>query len=369
MSWVGPAIQAGGSILGGAMGGKSSGGAPKWLKRGARQTFQFAQDLAKQPYQAYGGDRIAPFSPDTMAAMDLFRQRVGEDPYAPALANMQGLLNFQPQQIQTDYTAPQFAGQDMSPYMNPFLSGVVDTSLADIERARQMADSQMNAQAAAAGAFGGSRHGVANSLTNEGYAREAANTAAQLRYAGYTDAANRLENDLARQWMATELGQRSAFANQQAGLAANGQNLSAAGLYGNLIGAQQGQIGQDLARYLASGMMQDERAQNLLNTGYNDYLDQRNWGARQLGLMTSGLGAAAGALGGQPQPTGGGLLGALGGAQLGGQVSGSLYNLWGDIFGNPFNAQLANQQVQNAWAPFNFVAQQPQMSLPPWVTP
>jgi len=352
MAWVGPAIQAGGSILGGALGGKGSGGPPKWLKRGASYTFDFAKRLANQPYQAYSGDRVAPFSADTMAAMDLFRQRVGEDPYGPALSNMQGLLNYSPQQLQTQYDAPQFAGQNMDPYLNPFLSGVVDTSLADIERSRQLADSQMNAQAAAAGAFGGSRHGVANALTNENFAREAANTAAQLRYAGYTDAANRLENDLARQWMATELGQRSAFANQQAGLAANAQNLGAAAQYANMIGAQQGLIGQDLARFLTSGLMQDEQAQRMLDVGYNDYLNRQNWGARQLGLLTGGLNAAAGALGGQPQQTGGGLLGALGGAQLGGQVGGNLYSLWGDIFGNPFNPQLAAQQVQNAWSQF-----------------
>ena len=57
MAWVGPAIQAGGSILGGMAGGKKSGGnqAPKWLRQGAKQLGAMGQDLAQQPYTPYEG--------------------------------------------------------------------------------------------------------------------------------------------------------------------------------------------------------------------------------------------------------------------------------------------------------------------------
>jgi hypothetical protein len=395
-------IQAGGAVLGGALGGKDSGGAPKWLRRGAKSNFQFAQNLANQPYQAYTGERVAPFSDDTMAAFDLFRGRVGQDPYGGAISGIQGMLGYQPQQVQsgyspgqvnvpwnvgdvnaqqlqTQYNAPQFAGQDISPYMNPFTNEVIDRSMGDIERQRQITDSALNAQAAQAGAFGGSRHGVANSLTNDAFARQAADSSAQLRMAGYQDAAGRLENDLGRQWMATELGQRSGFANQQAdlqaqlanqgmqaagaqfglnqafgneelqrmaaqmglsadmfnseaGLNAFGANLQGYGMLGNMIGAQQGLQQSDLSRLFASGMTQDQHMQQQLDVPYQNYLDQQNWGPRNLSLLNSALGTGAAAIGGQAPSQGGGLAGILGGAQLGGQAAGSIYDLWKGVF-------------------------------------
>jgi len=77
---------------------------------------------------------------------------------------------------------------DVSQYYNPYESQVVDTTLADIERSRLMAQNQLGAQATQAGAFGGSRQGIAEAETNRAYADQAARTAAQLRQQGYTQA-------------------------------------------------------------------------------------------------------------------------------------------------------------------------------------
>jgi hypothetical protein len=77
---------------------------------------------------------------------------------------------------------------DVSQYYNPYESQVVDTTLADIERSRLMAQNQLGAQATQAGAYGGSRQGIAESETNRAYADQAARTAAQLRQQGYTQA-------------------------------------------------------------------------------------------------------------------------------------------------------------------------------------
>jgi len=337
-----------GSIAGGIMGSQSSGGAPRWLKRGARHTWDFSKNLANQQFSPYGGERVAGFSPDTMAAFDMFRGGASANPYAAAQAGAQGFMGYQPQQLQTQYNAPQFAGSDLSPYMNPYTNEVIDRSMADIERSRQMADSSMNAQAAAAGAFGGSRHGVANALTNEGFSRQAGDTAANLRLQGFNTAAGLLENDLGRQWAATELGQRSAWANQQADLAGANLGLNATGMYGDLIGAQQGLQQSYGDRMMGAGMMADQRQQSLLDVPYQDYLTQQNWGLRQQGILQGGLGAAGGALAGQAPSTGGGLAGILGGAQLGGQAAGQLGGLWGSIFGGAkFDPAAAQSGLNN----------------------
>jgi hypothetical protein len=79
---------------------------------------------------------------------------------------------------------------DVSQYYNPYESQVVDTTLADIERSRLMAQNQLGTQATQAGAFGGSRQGIAESETNRAYADQAARTAAQLRQQGFAQAQN-----------------------------------------------------------------------------------------------------------------------------------------------------------------------------------
>jgi hypothetical protein len=86
----------------------------------------------------------------------------------------------------TSYTPTSAAQIDQ--YQNPWTDDVVNQGQQDIERARQMAVHQTGDAATAAGAFGGSRHGVAESLTNDDYARAAAAQSAQLRAQGFDTA-------------------------------------------------------------------------------------------------------------------------------------------------------------------------------------
>jgi hypothetical protein len=83
-----------------------------------------------------------------------------------------------------------FGAADIQQFMNPYEEQVVQNTLADIERSRQMQALRDAQQATAARAFGGSRQGVQSALTNEAALRESARTAGQLRQAGYTQAAN-----------------------------------------------------------------------------------------------------------------------------------------------------------------------------------
>jgi len=82
-----------------------------------------------------------------------------------------------------------FGAEDIAAFQNPYESEVVQQSLQDIERSRQMAALQDANRATAAKAFGGSRYGVQEALTNEAALREAARTASGLRSAGYGQAA------------------------------------------------------------------------------------------------------------------------------------------------------------------------------------
>lgn len=83
-----------------------------------------------------------------------------------------------------------FGAKDISEFMNPYTDSVVNATNADINRQRQIALVGGEGAANAAGAFGGSRHGVADALTNEAALRTTADTDANLRSQGFTTAAN-----------------------------------------------------------------------------------------------------------------------------------------------------------------------------------
>lgn len=81
-----------------------------------------------------------------------------------------------------------FDPSQLDQFQNPYQQDVIDASLADINRQQQLSLQQGGDSAQAAGAFGGSRHGVADALTREGYDRNASATVAGLRQSGYNTA-------------------------------------------------------------------------------------------------------------------------------------------------------------------------------------
>jgi hypothetical protein len=92
------------------------------------------------------------------------------------------------QQITNEALNP-FTGASIQQFMNPYENEVVQRSLADVGGALQTQQLQNRQAATAAKAFGGSRQGVAESLTNAAALKQAADTAAQLRSQGYGQAA------------------------------------------------------------------------------------------------------------------------------------------------------------------------------------
>jgi hypothetical protein len=103
----------------------------------------------------------------------------------------------QPSQLYTDAESKlynlgmtPFGEADIAKFFNPFQEQVVQGALGDIERTRLMQEQSNRDLATRAKAFGGSRQGVVTGMTNEAALRQAATTGAQLRSAGYTQAAN-----------------------------------------------------------------------------------------------------------------------------------------------------------------------------------
>jgi hypothetical protein len=184
-------------------------------------------------------------------------------------------------------TGAAMAGPQINRFMNPYTQSVTNQALADLERQRQMQGMGTAAQAHQAGAFGGSRHGVADALTNEAFARQAAQTAANLNMQGF---------------------------NTALGAAQNQQNLMMRGgaQLGNLTNLGFG-IGQQVAGQQAQqGAMQQALSQQLIDAAQNQYSGFTGAPQQALTLPMASVGAAN--MGQQTQTTqqNPGLLGTLG---------------------------------------------------------
>ena len=201
---------------------------------------------------------------------------------------------------------------NIASYMNPYTSQVRTNALADLESARRSAVQQTGERAMQARAFGGSRQGVAEALTNAGFAKQAGTLGTQLNENAFNQAVQLQAADLARQ-------QQAAAANQTAGLQGAQLRLAGAGQLGSLAAQQQAlRLGGAQAVMGAGGARQAADQQQM------DAI--RNIGLQRLGIVQSSLGASPANLGGTvstptySNPAAGALGGALAGAQLFGPV-------------------------------------------------
>ena len=163
-------------------------------------------------------------------------------------------------------------------YMNPYLQNTLAPSLQLLNQQYGMQNVANNAQATQAGAFGGSRMGVQNALTNQ-----AQNLATnQLVGNAYNQAYNTANTNMQS---AANLGIQGAQAGlagigaQQAGYnsaGAAGSNLSNIGTA--QLGAQQSVAGLQNAY----GAQQQQQQQNILNTGAQNYSTMQAYPMQQL---------------------------------------------------------------------------------------
>jgi hypothetical protein len=222
---------------------------------------------------------------------------------------------YQPAQITAQQTNLGLTGPgSIGSYMNPYTEAVRENALADLESARRSAIQQTGERATAARAFGGSRQGVAESLTNLGFAKQAANLGTTLNEQAFNQAMAMQQADI---------GRRSAadIANQQAGLQGAQLRLGGASQLGSLAAQQQAlRLGGAQAVMGAGG------ARQALDQQQMDAI--RNIGLQRLGVVQSSLGAQPANLGMvattpySQNPASGALGGALAGAKLGSVIPG-----------------------------------------------
>jgi hypothetical protein len=240
---------------------------PPWLEDVTKANIAKAAEVADRPYEAYGGELVAGFSPEQEQAFQYGLSGIGEQ--APNFRAAQdaaaGVAAYKPEQV----AAQNFLQGDIGAYMNPYIQNVEDRAIANAQRSAQMNINQIGANAARASAFGGSRQGISEGVAASEAARDVGDLSAKLRAQAFTEAQATMTADQKRALDA-------AIANQTAGLTGADVNLRAAGQMGALAGSAQESRLADLG--VLAGMGEERRAmqQRLLDERYARFLEERN---------------------------------------------------------------------------------------------
>lgn len=319
---------------------------PEWARPYAKETLAKGAaltDINANPYQTYGAQRIAGFTPMQQQAQQQAQNmqpsaQLGMGTSLAAQAGL-GALNtqYQPSQftmlgaqapdLQTFQMGPaervrtqSFASPNAaSSYMSPYMQNVVDIQQREAQRSADIAGTQRAARATQSGAFGGSRQAIENAEA----ARNLATQKGDIQAAGLQSAYQSAQGQFNAEQQARLQAQQ---ANQQAGLQVGGQNLQAA------LGVQQFGAGQNLQSQLAN--------------------QQAFQQAQQLGEQSRQYGAGLGMQGLQTGLQAAGQLGQLGQQDYTQQMGiNQLQNQYG-------SQQQALQQQANEMAYQNFLNQQ-----------
>ena len=180
-----------------------------------------------------------------------------------------------------DVTPTSLLDTNLGAYQNPFQSQVIDNTLDDLNRARQLQIQSDQDAAIGRGAFGGSRSALLESETNRNFAEQAARTAGNLRAQGFDKATSLAGQDIGRQFDADRfmsdadraIAMQNATFGQQAGLARQGL-LGDVSLNQARLDQQAGLAGMDA--YNRAGSQQAQ-------------LDASRFGANQNALNQFGL--------------------------------------------------------------------------------
>lgn len=259
-----------------------------------------AQAIASGLTTPYSGALTAPFTPTQIQAQNILSGVATNPLYqnmiGAAANGVAGILsnpvatNVTPQPV----TAQTIAGADLSPYMNPYQANVVNATLAGLNQLNAQQLLNTNQNATTAGAFGGSRSGVADALTNQLNMQAAAPVIAGLYSQGFTNAQNLAGQDAAAQNTIGEFNSGQNVNAQQSGinnaLSAQNSGLNAASALAGLANQGYGLAATQGGLLGSVGQQQQSQDQSALTNAYNAWLAQQGQNATAQNLLNSSLG-------------------------------------------------------------------------------
>lgn len=250
-----------------------------------------ANSLLTQPYQAYGQERIAGFTPQQNQVQQniLGQQTPGQFGTATGLGTAAGIGSlfagqYNPNQFSTQsFTQPGMASQ----YMSPYIQNALDVQKQQAIRDAQMGQLNANLGAARQGTYGGSRQLLASMERERNLGQQLGNIEATGLQSAFQNAQSQFNAEQAARMQAQQNTEQSRQFGANLGLQGLAQTGQMAQTLGNL-GQMQSQT--DLARL---GMQQQTAAQQqalnqqYLDTAYQDFINQRDYPIQMLQQYSS----------------------------------------------------------------------------------
>ena len=287
------------------------------IKGALFDVFETGKQVAAQPYQPYQAPRVAPFSPFQLqgqqATVDTARGGFGQNEVNQAAMTAFNESQYQPNQVASmgpgsvnQVNPGLFRNTDMANYMNPYTTGAIDAAMSDIERQRQIQDTNIAASAQAANAFGGTRQGIQEAENARNALDIGGRIAADMRNTGYQQATGLAMQDIGNQMDAQRLNQqamlqaqlagmdadlRAQQLNQAAGLQGSQNRLGAGGMLADLGGTMRGMRFGDAAALSGVGDLQQAQGQRIMDDQYGRFAERRDYPIRMLDILrgVSGL--------------------------------------------------------------------------------
>jgi hypothetical protein len=264
---------------------------PDWAKGYAKDTLAKGSaltDISKNPYQQYGGERIAGFQPMQQQA---FEGAAGMQPsqqvgLGSGIAGAAGLGALSTNYQGRNFRGGQFDTQAAEEYMSPYTQNVVDYQKSQALRDFQIAQPMRQAQAVQQGAFGGSRSAIIDAEAQRSLNSQLQGITATGQQAAFQNAQQQFNADQARRLEAQRMGEQSRQYGAGLGMQGLQTGLQAAGQLGQLGQTEYGQkmgINQLQSAY---GQQQQQQAQRPLDMAYQDFINQQNYPYKQLGFMS-----------------------------------------------------------------------------------
>ena len=253
---------------------------PEYARPQFERMLGKAEALSSAPYQAYGGERIAGFTPMQQNAM-------------------QGIANLQPSQqlgIGTQMAGQagmnamnagnQYNAMATNPYatqafMSPYIQNALNPQMQEAQRQSDIMGQKYNAQAVQAGAFGGGRQAIVESERQ----RNLGQNLASIYGTG-------MQNAFQQAQQAQQFGSTLGLQGQQAA-------IQGAQTLGQLGQTQFGQQKDILNAQMNAGAQQQALQQQKLQQQYQDFLNQKNYDKQNVAFMSDILRGVP--LGGQTQ--------------------------------------------------------------------
>jgi len=264
---------------------------PEWARGYAKDTLAKGAaltDINKNPYQQYGGERIAGFQPMQQQA---FESAAGMQPsqqvgLGSGIAGMAGLGALNTNYQGRNFQGGQFDTQAAQEYMNPYTQNVVDYQKSQALRDFQIAQPMRQAQAVRQGAFGGSRSAIVDAEAQRTLNSQLQGIEATGQQAAFQNAQQQFNADQARRLQAQQMGEQSRQYGAGLGMQGLQTGLQAAGQLGQLGQTEYGQKMGITGLQSQFGQQQQQQAQRPLDMAYQDFINQQNYPYKQLGFMS-----------------------------------------------------------------------------------